>query len=1067
MKHLPRPSGIDNVCHSPFSETGVCGARWTSLLRAVRLSLRRGSAAGLLVVLVMLMAHPSVAPLRAFEPRERRVPFEDVAALLKTRCVKCHGPAKSERGLNLSTPAGILRGSRAGSVVRPHDAPGSPLWTRIADGSMPPDDPLDEDDKSLVAGWIEQGAAGLSVDSSEEHWAFRPLRPVSRPDVAGGESGGLIDQFLLAELSKTSLDFNAEASRESLLRRATLVVTGLPPTMEEQQAFLSDPAPDAYGRLVDRLLASPQLGVRWGKLWLDAAGYADSNGYFNADSDRPWAWRYRDWVVGAINSDLPFDEFLRAQLCGDELTSVEEGREVSPEIQGLLIATHYLRNGQDGTGESDGNPDEVRADKYFALESCEQIVMSSLFGLTVQCAKCHDHKFEPIRQEDYYRLQAVFAPAFRIDEWRKPNERFLMAPLTGEMKVWEEHRSQLRQELDELGQALADQVRNKRVAGRILFHDDFERTHLAERWSNRLPGDNDPAGQVPVRVDSKERPGAFLREGALVIAEGGTRGDSILSTADPINWVPAEVGAAIEATFDLLSNRGEEGDAEAERIGYLIDLRDFADQVADSPGNVLIDGHPKGATSIYLDYPGADSRMAGSIGGQGHVPGRKYGVRIVRISEDQVRLHLLVDHLPDGKTLDLPTKAFTTGGGFGFVYCCGRSFVVDNVLIEEFPPEAASEALREYHAQNRQLQERMESLRGRLKTLDASAPGKISWVTDVSSSPPEVHLLTRGNYSTPAHLVTPGPPLFLSQQEEDPDFTIRPGVKTTGVRRAFAEWVLKNPRSRSLLARTQVNRLWQACFGTGIVATSDNLGQSGAAPSHPELLEYLAASFLEQGWHLRPLLREILMSRAFRQSSLPNDRGLAADPDNRLLWRFPAVRLDADMIRDSLWQFSGRLDGALGGLPVPTTRLDQGEVVVAESAVTVARRSLFVYQRRTQALGLLQLFDAPQLVFNSTRRSRSTIPLQSLALLNGDFVIRRAEELVRRLEGHSRDPVQRIEALWRICLGRGPSEEELTMASEFLDKQSTRLGSTEEAVREAWRDLCQSVSGCNEALYLP
>jgi hypothetical protein len=388
-------------------------------------------------------------------------------------------------------------------------------------------------------------------------------------------------------------------------------------------------------------------------------------------------------------------------------------------------------------------------------------------------------------------------------------------------------------------------------------------------------------------------------------------------------------------------------------------------------------------------------------------------------------------------------------------------------LIEEFPPEDSNETLREYHGEVRRLREGIESLRSRLNNLDSSAPGKISWVTDVSASPPEVRLLTRGSYSTPAHVVTPGPPLFLSQQEEDPDFVVRPTGKTTGVRRAFAEWVLKNPRSRSLLARTQVNRLWQSCFGTGIVATSDNLGQSGAPPSHAELLEYLAASFVDQGWRMRPLLREILMSRAFRQSSLPNERGLAVDADNRLLWRFPAVRLDADMIRDSLWQFSGRLDQGLGGVPVQTTRLDQGEVVVPESAVGVARRALYVYQRRTQALGMLQLFDAPQLVFNSTRRSRSTIPLQSLAILNGDFVIRRAEELALRLEGLTRDPLQRIEMLWKICLGRGPSEEEQALATEFLKQQSTRLGSSKDSEQAAWRDLCQSVLGCNEALYLP
>lgn len=1017
---------------------------------------------------LLLTWHSSVASVQGKEPDDLPVRFEDVAGVLKARCVKCHGPVKAERSLNLSTPAGILRGSRTGSVVRPHDVMASPLWTRIADGSMPPDDPLGEDQLSLVARWIEQGAPGLSAASTGEHWAFRPLGRVTPPNrPVGGAGGTFIDQFLLAPLATKSLEFSPDADRASLLRRACFVLTGLPPTLEEQEAFLGDPGPDAYGRLIDRLLASPQMGVRWGKLWLDAAGYADSNGYFNADSDRPWAWRYRDWVVGAINSDLPFDEFLRAQLCGDELTSVEAAGEVSADVQGLLIATHFLRNGQDGTGESDGNPEEVRADKYFALESCQQNVMSALFGLTVQCAKCHDHKFEPIRQEDYYRLQAVFAPAFRIEDWRKPNERFVMAPLAGETEIWELQRQRLRQELEDQTQMLAEYVRTKRVSGRVLFHDDFDRASLGDRWSNRLPGDTEPAGAVPVRIDSRERPGAFLRDGRLVIAEGGTRGDSILSTAAPLNWLPSEAGASIEATFDLVSNRGDDGDADAERIGYLIDLRDFRDQLPDSPGNILIDGHPQAKTSVYLDYPGADSRDVGTLGGQGHVPGRNFGVRISRITDDKVRLQLLVDHLPDGQALDLNSTVFTTGGGFGFVFCCGRSFVVDNVLIEVFPPEESSESLRQFHAEVQQRQRKLVTLRELLKNLDANPPGKISWVTDVSPSPPEVRLLNRGNYSSPAHVVTPGPPLFLSQQEEDPHFVVQSTGRTTGARRAFAEWVLKNPRSRSLLARTQVNRVWQACFGSGIVATSDNLGQSGSVPSHPELLDYLATSFLDQGWRIRPLLKEIVLSRAFRQSSLPNERGFAADPENRLLWRFPAVRLDADMIRDSLWQFSGRLDHTLGGVPVPTTRLEQGEVVISETTSGAARRSLYVYQRRTQGLGMLQLFDAPQLVFNSTRRSRSTIPLQSLTMLNGDFVIRRADELTLRLEQQSQEASPRIELLWRICLGRAPSHEECALALEFLREQTARLGSSDQSLRDAWRDLCQSVMGCNESLYLP
>ena len=213
-------------------------------------------------------------------------------------------------------------------------------------------------------------------------------------------------------------------------------LTGLPPRPEEIAAFVDDPDPLAYERLVDRLLASPRYGERWGKFWLDASGYADSNGYFNADTARPLAYRYRDYVIRAFNADRPLDQIVREQLAGDELAGHRPGADATPATINLLVATHFLRNGQDGTGESDGNPDEVRADKYAVLEGAIQIIGTSLFGLTLQCAKCHDHKFEPVTQREYYQLQAILYPAFNVEHWLKPNERTVIAGLPEEMRPW-------------------------------------------------------------------------------------------------------------------------------------------------------------------------------------------------------------------------------------------------------------------------------------------------------------------------------------------------------------------------------------------------------------------------------------------------------------------------------------------------------------------------------------------------------------------------------------------------------------------------------------------------------
>ena len=307
-----------------------------------------------------------------------------------------------------------------------------------------------------------------------------------------------VDRFVLSVLEGQGLTLNGEADRATLVRRVSFDLTGLPPTPDEIATFVADTTPDAYQRMVEAYLASPHYGERWGKYWLDAGGYADSNGYFNADTDRPLAYRYRDYVVRSFNEDKPFDRFVQEQLAGDELAGFVPGQDATPEIITLLEATHFLRNGQDGTGESDGNPDEVRVDRYSALESTVQIVASSLLGLTVQCAKCHDHKFEPISQRDYYQLQSVFYPAFNVQDWLKPNERVVHANLPGEVARWEAHGQKIDAEIARLKADFAAWYRANRPPGAVLFRDDFDANGppLADNWSNTAPGDDAPREQA-------------------------------------------------------------------------------------------------------------------------------------------------------------------------------------------------------------------------------------------------------------------------------------------------------------------------------------------------------------------------------------------------------------------------------------------------------------------------------------------------------------------------------------------------------------------------------------------
>jgi len=371
-----------------------------------------------------------------------------VLPILKRNCLKCHGVAKKEGRLQLPSSVRIWKGGESGSVVVASNPSQSLLWTRVEQNEMPPENPLTEQEKQILHDWIAQGAEGLPKRDSEaesmkqdEHWAFTRLHAVKPPTVKKPQSCHTpLDQFVQAELLEVGLHQSSETDRRTLIRRISFTLTGLPPTPDEIEQFLADDSAITVESLIDDYLASPQYGIRWGRHWLDAAGYADSNGYFNADSDRPLAYRYRDYVVRSINADKPFDQFVREQIAGDELAGFNPARhrrEATPEMIDMLVATHYLRSGQDGSGESDGNAEEVRIDRYTALESAQQIVASSLLGLTFQCAKCHDHKLEPLTQADFYRFQSVLFPAYNPEQWVKPNDRFTYASEPAEYETWE------------------------------------------------------------------------------------------------------------------------------------------------------------------------------------------------------------------------------------------------------------------------------------------------------------------------------------------------------------------------------------------------------------------------------------------------------------------------------------------------------------------------------------------------------------------------------------------------------------------------------------------------------
>jgi Protein of unknown function (DUF1553)/Protein of unknown function (DUF1549) len=687
------------------------------------------------------------------------------------------------------------------------------------------------------------------------HWAFRPVVRPAVPNVRPREGVSTpIDRFIVAALEAKSLSLSPEADRATLIRRVSFDLTGLPPSPTEMDAFFADPSPDAYERMVERYLASPHYGERWGKYWLDAAGYADSNGYFNADSDRPLAYKYRDYVVRSFNADKPYDRLVMEQLAGDELAGYEPGGDVTAATAELLTATHFLRNAPDGSGESDGNPDEVRTDRLTVLEGTVQITMNCLLGLTIQCARCHGHKFEPIAHTEYYSLQAIFFPAYNPDRWTMPKDRIVT------------------------------------VANRATRAEHQRRMELIDR-------------EVKAQRDSL-----------------------------------AEAAKRLKTSPDLM-----------------------------------------------------------------------------KLKDDD-----LAKRFPEFATL--------------------RANVQKTIAAREKERPAPLEAL--------------------------------SVFVETDPSPPPHHLLKRGQHNAPGPEVEPGVPAAFCTSGNTYRLDPKPaGRVSTGRRTSFARWVTSpdNP----LFARVMVNRIWQHHFGVGLVSTLDNLGQSGAKPSHPELLDYLAAEFVQGGWSIKSLHRLIMMSAVYRQASAPTTEGKGSrggaeiDPDNRLLWHYPLRRLDAEALRDAMLYVSGELDQRLGGPYVPSERTAEGAVAIAESHAGARRRSIYLQQRRTQVVTLLQLFDAPSIVGSCGTRTTSTVPLQSLALLNSEFARLRAQAFAQRLQREAGvDTGKQLALAFRLACGREPVAEEGAAAQRFLTVQAQVYAGKKDAAAQTWADLCQMMLASNAFLYV-
>ncbi len=1013
---------------------------------------------------------------------------DDVLPLFKKRCNSCHGPLKAKGELTLSNARYIARGGEHGAVVTPGQLDKSKLWQLVENNEMPEDEPLNDKEKEVLRQWILAGAPGLPehVDGDQapiEHWAFAPLQHSKPPTLPESKNKTIkltaIDRFIAAKQAKKGLQLSPQADRETLIRRAAFDLTGLPPTLDEKQTYLNDSKPGAYARMIDRYLNSDHYGERWGRFWLDVAGYADSDGYFiDFDQVRPLAYLYRDYVIRSFNSNKPFDQFVREQLAGDELSGYRPGKELTPEQVDMLIATHYLRNSEDGTDRNMGTPKERITTRYATLEGTMQIVGSSLMGMTIKCAQCHDHKFEPITQRQYYEFQSILYPAFDINNWVTPKNRWVDTAPTKVLNAWKSKVKSAEDQLVTDKKNFTAWEKKTKPVGELLWQTDFSKgtDELKINWTAQTPKPDSPKVEFSETAKIK----AYVKDGVLKMEDAKPSRFTWITSQKQFDWTPEQAGEWVQLTFDIVEGSGS-SKGKLARFGFLIATSTA--QGSEPSGNVLIDSSPSYGIDVITNSL-KKGGMRGQAGARfrGYFAGDNYGIRVTNIGDGKFIIEHVLNGLPEEKQSARPrvVRSMTVAaeqlpnGGIGFAYRGeGFHYSVDNIRVVRSATNQKSEVLQSARknldkARDVELS-KAETSENKIKQLQGERPGKVAWVTDRSDKASDVFLLKRGSYFNKGEKVSPNVFSFLSGKSDsfDPAATAKKQVgQSTGRRLAFAQWITRaDSRASALLARVTMNRMWQRHFGTGIVASTENLGYSGSSPSHPELLEHLAADFIKSGWNLKAAHRTIMLSAVYRQSSAENQNGQKIDPANRLLWRAPVRRLDAEAIRDAMLAVSGQLDHKMGGPYVPTKKLGDGEVIVEKNGSTSQRRSIYLQYRRSQEHTLMQTFDAPKMVVNCVRRNLTTVPLQSLSLMNSNFILDRAADMATRLAKETPEPSARIERAFQLAWGRNPSNEESKLAAAFLAEQPGRY-KTNEKDNWAWRDFCQSLLASSGFLYV-
>lgn len=956
----------------------------------------------------------------------------EILPIFQNHCFECHGEKKQKSDLRLDLRSAAMRGGSEGPSIVPGKPESSRLleYVKLSDNDdlrMPPEGPaLSSKQVATLEKWITGGAEWpdhlAGEDVRLDHWAWQPLR------TTGKEKD--IDSFIRAKLQEKKLPMSPPSDRTTLIRRLTFDLHGLPPTPAEVQAFVEDDSAGAYTRLVERLLASPRYGERYARHWLDIAHYADTHG-FERDKRRDNAWRYRDYVIDSFNMDKAYDRFLSEQIAGDVLF---------PDNPDATIATGFLAAGPwDYVGHVETkSPLLKRSARALDLDDMATQVMTATVAMTVNCARCHDHKLDPISQKEYFQISAVFAGVNRAE--RVISDRAQVDYEKAKRSLTEQRNELARQigKLEGIGLNLADVVGggDGRGTGKAGDGIDPRSGKVQARSFGEL--DKVKTNQfAPSELDFVD--GVFLADG-----EKGAANIPVSSTGLTITGIPETNGKA----WDHIRNG-----AVAKQHSTELEGIDFA-----AEGHSLLGIHANAGITFDLEAirkAGGESfnRLTASVGYFGAAGAGRADVWVFvdGKSAGQFRQLGREDGLQD---LDIPLPAgtrfltlLTTDGENGYSH--DQVGFGDTRLFVSPPPGRSDEEIRKLT----RLKKKSAELEKKLAAL--AAPGKFYGVT-AAGEMPEVRMQRRGNPE--AEFGDPlAPGAFSALKMLEPSLGDTSSSEAER-RAALAKWITHadNP----LTPRVIVNRLWHWHFGRGIVDTPSDFGLGGPPPSHPGLLDWLACELVENDWSLKHIHRLILHSDTYRQQSRYADDapGLNIDATNQLLWRQNPRRVEAEAVRDAVLAVSGKLNPQRGGPGFEDFRFTEAYAPVYEYITAdepkLWRRSIYRYIVRTTPNRFLTTLDCPDPANLTPKRLSTTTPLQSLALYNNEFMIKQAGYFAERLcHEAGTDILKQVDLAFRYAFGRSPTVREAELSTEFVERESLFA-------------LCRSLLNANEFVYI-